>query len=100
MSRNQRISVSLKGHSFFDPLSFDDGVDLVGCDIFEIFDLASRPADLNEIDLRGGAQAEMQTQIILRKIAPATADFVKLRHRSRVNRHARANCSPVTLCSH
>src|SRR6266849_68062 len=97
--RSARRQVA-EGHAVFDSLPFDDGVDLVCRDILEGFNLPGWPANLNQIDPGRRAQTEVQTKIILRKITPAAADFVELGHRSRVNRHARTNRSPVTLRSH
>ena len=63
-----------------DSLTFDNGVDLVGVKVAELFQFAVGPANFHSFYFWGSAQAEMQAQIVLRKIAGAAAYFVELHH--------------------
>src|SRR5258708_1656010 len=51
---------------------------LIWLDVFQRFDEAARPADFEELDGFGFADAEVDAEIILREIAATTADFVDL----------------------
>src|SRR6266436_7369025 len=62
-----------------DAFAFFDEDDLIGLDVFESFDEAAGPAEFEELDGFGFADAEMYAEIVLGKIAPAAADFVNLR---------------------
>src|SRR5260370_18692940 len=62
-----------------DAFAFFDEDYLVGFDVFERFDEAARPADFEELDGFGFADAEVDAEIVLGKIAAAAADFVNLR---------------------
>src|SRR6266581_4930631 len=77
--------------------AFDNRVDGVGGDILERLDLSAWPANLDRFHLRGGAQAEVQTQIVLREVACATADFAELFNTRGTNRYTGADCSAVAL---
>ena len=66
-------------HGANDAFAFFDEDDLIGLDVFERFDEAAGPSDFEEFDGFGFADAEVDAQIVLRKIAPAAADFVDLR---------------------
>src|ERR1700733_9653612 len=57
----------------------------------------ARPGDVDAIDLRISSQAEVQPQVVLRKIAAASANFIELNEFSGVNGEARANGGAVTL---
>src|SRR5258706_9211778 len=84
-------------HVVLNSLSFDDRVDFVGNEVFQSLNLPCRPAHFDHIDLSSRSQTETKSQIVLRKIAAATANFVKLRHRSAVNRHARSDRRSIAL---
>src|SRR6266403_4446874 len=66
-------------HGANDAFAFFDEDDLIGLDVFEGFDEAAGPADFEELDGFGFADAEMDAQIILREIAATAAHFVDLR---------------------
>src|SRR3989442_370190 len=66
-------------HGTEDAFAFFDEDHLVGLDVAERLDEAAGPADFQEFDVLGFADAEMDAQIILRKIAAAAAHFVYLR---------------------
>jgi hypothetical protein len=66
-------------------------VDGVGRDILQGFDGAIGPADFHGVHFRGGAEAEVQAEIVLRKIAGAAADFAELLHAGGVNGDASAD---------
>src|SRR5205814_3077931 len=61
-----------------DAFTLFDEDDLVGLDVFERFDEAAGPADFEELDGFGFTNAEVDAQIVLRKIAAAAVDFVDL----------------------
>src|SRR5438552_16296785 len=61
-----------------DAFALFDEDDLVGLDVFERFDEAAGPADFEELDGFGFTNAEVDAQIVLRKIAAAAVDFVDL----------------------
>ena len=82
-----------------DALPFHDGVDLVRWNVFQCFDLAGGPAYFDGVDFRRRSQAEMKTQIVLRKVTATAAHFVELGHSSGVNGDARADRCAITLCS-
>src|SRR6266436_8054919 len=65
-------------HGTDDALAFFDEDHLVGLDVAEGLDEAAGPADFQEFDVLGFADAEMDAQIILRKVAAAAAHFVYL----------------------
>jgi len=58
--------------------AFDDRVDAVCRQIVQVFGSSIGPADLDGIQLALAAQAEMQAQIVLGKIAGAATHFTKL----------------------
>src|SRR5437660_3531025 len=61
-----------------DAFALFDEDDLIGLDVFQRFDEAAGPADFEKLDGFGFADAEVEAQIVLRKIATAAADFVDL----------------------
>src|SRR4029077_13711489 len=58
---------------------------------------AARPAHRHTVGARRCAQAKMQTQIALRKVAAAAADFLYLSQSARLHFNTRANASPIRL---
>src|SRR6266481_711935 len=65
-------------HAAEDAFAFFDDDDLIGLDVLEGFDKAAGPADFQELDGFGFADAEVDAQIVLGKIAAAATDFVDL----------------------
>src|SRR5260370_18757678 len=66
-------------HGSDDAFAFFSEDDLIGLDVLEGFDEAAGPADFEELDVFGFSDAEVDTEIVLVKIAAAAADFVDLR---------------------
>src|SRR6266436_388489 len=62
-----------------DAFAFFDEDDLIRLHVFESFDEAAGPADFEEFHVFGFADAEVDAEIVLGKIAAAAADFVNLR---------------------
>src|SRR6266481_3857875 len=77
--RGLRILGWLEWHGADDAFSFFDENQLVGLDVLQSFHKAAGPANLQQLHLLCFANAEMDAQIILRKIAAAAAHFVDLR---------------------
>src|SRR5713101_2934365 len=65
-------------HGANDAFALFDEDYLIWLDVFQRFDEAARPADFEELDVFGFADAEVDAEIVLRKIAAAAADFVNL----------------------
>ena len=65
-------------HGAHDAFPFFDEDHLVRLDVFQRFDEAAGPADFEELDGFCFADAEVDAQIVLGKIAAAAADFVDL----------------------
>src|SRR6266404_2274090 len=65
-------------HGADDAFAFFDEDHLVRLDVFQCFDEAAGPANFQQLDAFGFADAEVDAQIILRKIAAAAAYFVDL----------------------
>ena len=66
-------------------------ISLVHLDIFQRIDLAAGPANLKRVDFLGLSQAKVDSQIVLREVSAAAADFVDLLMRLRFSgrvRHA------------
>src|SRR6266487_1173908 len=92
-------------HGADDAFAFFDEDHLVGLDVAEGLDEAAGPADFQELDVLGFADAEMDAQIILVKIAAAAAHFVNLRVQAFFARemrdafYARADAAAVRFCA-
>src|SRR5260370_13741821 len=71
-------------------LSFHNHIDRVGGDILQHLHLARGPADLHGIDLRGGTEAKMLAQGVLREITSAGAYLAELADARSKNRDPRA----------
>src|SRR5258706_9389585 len=56
---------------------------------------AAGPSYRNSAHARGGAQAEMQTQVALREITASAADFVDLARAAGFHLHARADAISI-----
>src|SRR6267378_5750119 len=69
----------LELHGADDAFAFFDEDHLVRLDVLQGFHEAAGPANLEDLDVFGFADAEVNAQIILRKIAAAAADIVDLR---------------------
>src|SRR6185369_13905899 len=61
-----------------DALPFFNKNQLIWLDVFQGVDLAAGPADLEQIDLFGFADAEVDAQVVLGDVAPAAAHLVDL----------------------
>src|SRR5260370_15986088 len=91
-------------HGADDAFAFFDEDHLVRLDVLERFDEAAGPADFEEFDVFGFADAEVDTKIVLRKIAAAAAHFVNLRMQTLVAGKmrdafdARADAAAIGFC--
>src|SRR5690242_8323947 len=83
-----------------DAFIFDDGVNEVGWQVFERFLLAARPQDLNTVHHRFHPEAEVESEIILRKIAGTGADFIELHQFTGIDCYARTDCGLIALGAH
>ena len=79
---------------------FDNRVDGVGGDILERLDLSARPANLDRFHLRGGTEAKMLTEVVLREVTSAAADLAELLDAGRVDGDARADRGAIALRAH
>src|SRR6267154_2274707 len=78
-------------------LLFHNRIDRVGGDIFQHLHFASGPTDLYGIDFRGGAEAKMLTEVVLREITSAATNIAELTNARSKDCDARADRSAVTL---
>src|ERR1019366_4384431 len=88
-----------EGRGVLDSVSFPDGVDLVGWDVFQALDLAGWPAHFNRVNSCRRSQAKMKAQIVLRKITATATHFVELRNSSGLNGDARTDRGAIAFCS-
>src|SRR5215472_1933676 len=88
--RRQRLPV-------LDPFPFNDRIDVVAGNILERLRITIAPANLNRFYLVGGAQTEVQAQVVLRQVAPPAANFAELLDTAGMDGHAGANRGPVAL---
>src|SRR5438128_1467645 len=58
---------------------FDDRRNPISCHIDPLLRPAARPADREAVGVRGGAQAEVDAQVVGGSVAISGADFVALR---------------------
>src|SRR5260370_6828174 len=92
-------------HGADDASALFDEDNLIGLDVFERFDEAAGPADFEELDVFGFADAEVDAEIVLRKIAAAAAHFVNLRMQTllagkmRDAFDARADAAAIRFCA-
>src|SRR5713101_1340030 len=92
-------------HGADDAFAFFDEDHLVRLDVFECFDEAAGPADFEEFDGFGFADAEVDAKVVLRKIAAPAAHFVDLRMQSLLAREmgdafdARADAAAIGFCA-
>src|SRR5580704_19656660 len=73
-------------------LSFKHGIELIGREVAQGFNLARWPSNLQAIDLRRRTQTEVHTKIVLREIAAAAVDLVGLCHAPGHDLQARIQC--------
>src|SRR6266853_3114550 len=78
-------------------LLFHNRIDRVGGDIFQHLHFASGPTDLHGSDFRGGAEAKMLTEVVLREITSAATNLAELTNARSKDCDARADRSAVTL---
>src|SRR6266478_611857 len=95
----------LELHGADDAFSFFDENHLVRLDVLQGFHQAAGPANLEHVNLVRFADAEVDAQIVLRKIAAAAAHFVNLRMRiffagqMRDAFDARTDAAAIGFCS-
>src|ERR1700759_257753 len=77
--------------------SFENGIELVGYQIFENINCSGRPMDFNQVDLGGRSQPEVNSQIMLRKITASAVNLFRLAHATRQNFEPRADCKTIAL---
>src|SRR5262245_25955109 len=71
--------------------SLFERVELVAVEVVPAFLEAVRPAHVDAIDARGGSQAEVHAEIVLRQVAAAAADLLPLLRVAGHRAHARAD---------
>lgn len=77
--------------------ALNNRVDAVRRKVLKRFDRAVGPADFRRFHLLGRAEAEVETQVVLREIAAAPTDFAELLYTCGVNRDTRANRGAIAL---
>src|SRR5215213_3878734 len=80
-----------------DALTLFDGQDFVGGRARYLLGRAAGPADFYQVYLRPLLKAEVEAQVVLRGVARAAADFVRLHEVARDDAHARADGVAVRL---
>lgn len=75
--RSQLRPYALSGN---DTLAFEHSVILIRDQRSDVVYRAGWPVNLYAVDLCGGAETEMQAQVVLREITAAAMDFAALRH--------------------
>src|SRR5260370_2401863 len=108
-SRSPRKSMGARGYGvgrrrqglgISNSRAFHDRINAVCRHILKCFDRAVRPTDFHGFHLFGRAEAEVETQIVLREIACAAADFAQLLYARAANGDARADCGAVAPRAH
>src|ERR1051326_3415870 len=89
--RRQRLLV-------LNPLSFNNGINIVSGKFLERLNVSVRPANMDRIDLGGSSQAEVESQIVLRKITASAALFTELLHAATSDRQSRPNGLTIAVC--
>ena len=74
-----------------DPFALFNGINLIHGEIAEMLYEPARPCYFDAVNLRFGTEAEVQPKIVLRKVAAAAANLIKLHELSGMNCKARAN---------
>src|SRR6266404_609601 len=83
-----------------DALAFGDGVDGVGGDVFQSFEIAVGPADFDFVHDGVGGEAEVQARVAGGEIAGAGFDFFDLRASGGSDGDAGADRSAIALGAH
>src|SRR6266571_2292728 len=83
-----------------DARSFFHRNPLIGLHAKHLLGLPGRPANLDLIDTARPAQAEVKSQIVLRDVTPAAADFIRLAEPARPQCDLRSDRAAVGLRSH
>src|ERR1043165_8084298 len=89
--RRQRLLV-------LNPLPFNDGINIVSGKFLERLNVPVGPANLDRIDLGGSSQAEVESQIVLRKITASAAHFTELLHAATSDHQSRPEGCTIALC--
>src|SRR5438477_8810063 len=79
------------------PFALEHRIKLVGCEILDYLRRPRRPVNFNAIQLGRRAQAKVNPQIILRKIAAPTVNLLRLRHSPGHNLQTSANRQAIAL---
>src|SRR5712691_2022189 len=82
-----------------DARTFDEGVNGVGSDVFQSFDITAGPANFDGFHFFDGAETEVKTQIVLREITSSATDFAELLYACSTNGYSCADCGAVALCA-
>src|SRR5260370_42410408 len=96
-ARGYGVGGRRQGFGISNSRAFHDRINAVCRHILKCFDRAVRPTDFHGFHLFGRAEAEVETQIVLREIACAAADFAELLYARGANGYARADCGAVAL---
>ena len=70
-------------------------VDFIYGKLIELFDQAAGPTDFDGIELRGGAETEVDAHVVVRIVARAAADFVD--EQARAGFHGEASADGVAI---
>src|ERR1700730_3522355 len=104
MFRSNKITrqerVSKKGRKSFglaNSLPFDKSVNRVGLQVLQLLGISIGPANFEGFDVGGTCQAEMQAQIVLRKIAGPSTHFAELHHAAGMDGDASANSGAIAF---
>src|SRR6202521_5504869 len=89
-----------QGFSFAYARPLHNRINGVRSNILQGFDHAVRPANFDGVHFRGGAQAKVQTQIILREIACAAANLAELLDATSANGRTRTDRCAIALGAH
>src|SRR3569833_1516678 len=96
VARNLLVS---RGKARNDSFAFTDGVVAIGLEILQGFHFARRPTHFEGIDLCGGTESKMHAQIVLRKVAAAAVDLVRLGDAIGRQLELRVERQAVALCA-
>src|SRR6266576_519883 len=82
-----------------DALTLCYRVNSVGSDVAQHFHASARPANLYRVHDLALAQSKMKSEVVLRQIASATANFVELCHASAADGDTRADRGTIRACT-
>ncbi len=75
--------------------AFLERVNCIDRQVFKAFDQAAGPADLDPIDLGGGAEAEVDAHVVIGDVAGTTANFIDERSRAGFHRDLRTDAVAI-----